>query len=234
MLTPKARRGGGRKKSISTRRPGSRPGKAGLACRWPWSNVLCVLGEPTTCASRMLENFRPPYDATVIARPKSADAVLIGKTNMDEFAMGGSNRELGLSVSHAQPWISARIPGGSSGARRPASPPAWASPSIGTDTGGVRSASLRLALWRFRVEADPWPREPLRADRLRQQSRPDRAAVAAASRIWRLLHGSHRRSMTRSDSTSVNLPVPEYTKTDSANRSPACRLASCASICRRT
>ena len=54
-------------------------------------DVLCTQGEPTTCASRMLENFRPPYDATVVAKLKAADAVLIGRTNMDEFAMGGSN-----------------------------------------------------------------------------------------------------------------------------------------------
>ena len=66
-------------------------------------DLLCTAGEPTTCASRMLENFRPPYDATVIARLRAADAVLIGKTNMDEFAMGGSNENSAFQTTR-NPW----------------------------------------------------------------------------------------------------------------------------------
>jgi len=62
-------------------------------------DVLCTEGEPTTCASRMLQDFVSPYDATVVARLRSADAVLIGKTNMDEFGMGGSGQHSAFVVT---------------------------------------------------------------------------------------------------------------------------------------
>ncbi|HEX5472830.1 MAG TPA: amidase, partial [Lacipirellulaceae bacterium] len=77
-------------------------------------DVLCERGQPTTCASRMLENFRPPYEATVIAKLRDAGAVLIGRTNMDEFAMGGSTENSAFQQSR-NPWDLERSPGGSSG-----------------------------------------------------------------------------------------------------------------------
>ncbi len=98
-------------------------------------DIFCAEGEITTCASRMLEKFRPPYDSTVIARLRAADAVLVGRTNMDEFAMGGATEKSAFQLTR-NPWDLERTPGGSSGGSAAAVAAGMAPLAIGTDTGG--------------------------------------------------------------------------------------------------
>ena len=98
-------------------------------------DVLCMEGIPTTCGSRILEGYRPPFTATAVAALEAAGAVVVGKTNMDEFAMGSST-ENGAYKKTRNPWDPGRVPGGSSGGSAAAVSAGMTPLALGTDTGG--------------------------------------------------------------------------------------------------
>ncbi len=112
-------------------------GEGGPLTGVPYANkdIFCTRGVRTSCASRMLDNFIAPYDATVVERLTAAGMVMLGKTNMDEFAMGSSNETSWYGPVH-NPWDRARVPGGSSGGSAAAVAARLAPAATGSDTGG--------------------------------------------------------------------------------------------------
>jgi aspartyl-tRNA(Asn)/glutamyl-tRNA(Gln) amidotransferase subunit A len=98
-------------------------------------DLFTTVGMPTTCGSKILEGWVPPYESTITQRLRAAGAVLIGKTNMDEFAMGSSTENSGFWTSH-NPWDLSKVPGGSSGGSAAAVAAFEAPLALGTDTGG--------------------------------------------------------------------------------------------------
>ncbi len=171
-------------------------------------DVLCIQGQPTTCASRILKNFIPPYDAHVISLLRKAGAVFLGKTNMDEFAMGSSTENSAFQVTR-NPWDLERTPGGSSGGSAAAVAAGEAPLALGSDTGGsIRQPAAHCGIVGMKPSYGRVSRYGLIAyGSSLDQVGPLARDVADAALLLQVIAGHDDR-----DSTSVARPVPAYTQ----------------------
>ncbi len=169
-------------------------------------DIFCTEGVRTTCGSRMLDNFVSPYDATVVARLKAAGTVMLGKANMDEFAMGSSN-ETSFYGPVRNPWNPAMVPGGSSGGSAAAVAARLAPAATATDTGGsIRQPAALTGVTGLK----PTYGRVSRYGMIAFASSLDQAGVIARSaEDCALLLGAMAGFDPR-DSTSVDQPVPDY------------------------
>ncbi|HET7922270.1 MAG TPA: Asp-tRNA(Asn)/Glu-tRNA(Gln) amidotransferase subunit GatA, partial [Gammaproteobacteria bacterium] len=169
-------------------------------------DIFCTAGVRTSCGSKMLDNFIAPYDAHIVERFKQAGMVLLGKTNMDEFAMGSSN-ETSFYGPVKNPWDTTRVPGGSSGGSSAAVAARMAPAATGTDTGGsIRQPAALTNLTGIK----PTYGRVSRYGMIAFASSLDQAGVITytaedAAMLLGAMAGFDER-----DSTSVDKPVPDY------------------------
>ena len=169
-------------------------------------DVLCTRGVRTTCGSKMLEGFVPPYDATVVERLRAAGAVILGKTNMDEFAMGSSTEHSAFHPTR-NPWDLARVPGGSSGGSAAAVAGGLAAGGFGSDTGGsIRQPAAFCCVVGMKPTYGRVSRYGLIAlASSLDQIGPFARDVRDAALLLGAVAGHDRR-----DATCIQAPVPDY------------------------